>query len=266
MNGSQKGHLKSRIYEGAVHHERRLPHAHSFSYRVCQLYLDLDELPTLFDGHWLWSAQGPAIARVERGEHLGPPQMPLQCAVRDCVARDTGVRPRGPIRLLTHARYFGYGFNPVSFYYCFDAADRALEFIVAEVNNTPWGEQHSYVLDCRQRPACAAQDWTFEFDKAFHVSPFMAMRQRYRWCFSSPDEHLRVHMTNLENDEPLFHASMTLRERALDSRGLARVLWRYPLMTTQVITAIHWQALRLWMKGVPVHDHPKPLATHEAQR
>lgn len=258
--------MKSRIYEGIVHHTRRLPVKHQFSYRVCQLYLDLDELPGLFDRYWFWSTQRAALARFDRRDHLGPTELPLPQAVRALVLRETSVQITGPIRLLTHLRYFGYGFNPVSFYYCFDDADRNLEFIVAEINNTPWHEQHSYVLDCRKQRCGEHGGWLFEFDKRFHVSPFMPMQQQYRWQLWEPGEKLRVRMENVQDDAPLFGASMLLRERALDSLGLARVLLRYPLMTVQVIAAIHWQALRLWLKGVPVHDHPKHMQTSEVQR
>ncbi|MEI2421818.1 DUF1365 family protein, partial [Arthrospira platensis SPKY2] len=103
--------------------------------------LDLAELDTVFRGRWLWSTQRPALAWLRREDHLGDPAHSLDESVRRLVAERTGRRPAGPIRLLAHLRYFGHCFNPVSFYYCYDAAGERVETIVAEVNNTPWGER-----------------------------------------------------------------------------------------------------------------------------
>ena len=111
--------MKSCIYEGQVRHTRNKPAFHKFNYRLFMMYLDLDELPTLFRKTWFWSATRPALARFRRRDHLGPEQQALSDSVRDLVETETGRRPRGPIRLLTNLSYFGYCFNPVSFYYCF---------------------------------------------------------------------------------------------------------------------------------------------------
>ena len=167
--------MKSAIYFGRVRHRRMAPVLHEFSYRMFMLYLDLSELPRLFDRRWLWSARGPALARFRREDHFGDPAVPLADSVRDLVARETGVRPAGPIRLLTHLRYFGHVFNPVSFYYCFDKDDSRVETIVAEVNNTPWGEQHCYVLPQSMNAGQAGHGRYFP-EKVMHVSPFMEPR------------------------------------------------------------------------------------------
>jgi DUF1365 family protein len=162
--------------------------------------------------------------------------------------------------LLTHLRYFGYAMNPVSFYYCFDPTGARVETILAEVNNTPWGERHCYVLAC---PGDSAAN-TFAFRKAFHVSPFMPMAIDYRWRLTDPGDRLAVHMENLEAGQPVFDATLTLTRRAITGGQLARVLVAYPFMTVQVIAGIYWQALRLWWKGVPYHPHPRHTASRDA--
>ena len=249
--------LASAVYEGSVRHRRHLPRAHAFRYRMAQLYLDLDEVDQVFRDRWLWSAGRRNLAEFRRADFLGDPAQPLADAVRDRIQRATGERPLGPVRLLAHLRYGGYSFNPVSFYYCHER-DGSLHSIVAEITNTPWKQRHAYVL-----PLAAAtrrgRALHWGFDKCFHVSPFLPLDRRYAWTFTVPGDDLRVHMDVLGDASREFDASLSLQRQPLDSRSLARVLWRYPLMTSQVIAAIHWQALRLWLKGTPIHDHPSKL-------
>ncbi len=248
--------LASAVYEGTVRHRRHHPRPHEFSYSMAQLYLDLDEVGTLFDARWLWSSRGRNLAEFRRSDYLGPADMPLADAVRERIHTSTGIRPSGPIRLLTHLRYGGFVFNPVSFYYCYAPDGKRLEHVVAEITNTPWKERHAYVL-----PIADAQPhgraWHWDFAKAFHVSPFIGMQRDYRWRFTEPAKDLHVHMDVLRHGEREFDATVSLQRLPLDGKSLARVLCRYPLMTAQVVGAIHWQALRLWLKRTPVHDHPR---------
>jgi uncharacterized protein len=247
--------LASAVYEGVVRHRRHAPHPHAFRYRMAQLYLDLDEIDHVFDRRWLWSVKRPNLAEFRRSDYLGDPEQSLGDAVRDRAAGVLGRRPQGPIRLLAHLRYAGLAFNPVSFYYCYAVDGITLDCIVAEITNTPWRERHAYVLPIEAAEVHGrALHWSFA--KQFHVSPFVDMARDYRWRFTAPDEHLHVHMDVMGDGEREFDATLHLQRRPLDAASLRRVLWRYPLMTAQVVGAIHWQALRLWLKRNPVYDHP----------
>ena len=247
--------MKSCIYEGRVNHARSRPARHQFSYRLFLMYLDLEELETLFQGRWFWSTSRPALARFRRSNHLGPDDQPLTDAVRDLVARETGKRPDGPIRLLTNLSYFGYCFNPVSFYYCFSADGATVEYIVSEVNNTPWGERDTYVMDCRSISPFDSS-WRFRPTKKMHVSPFMPMEVEYDWVLSEPAEQLSVFMANSQDSVRVFNATMRLNRRPITAWSLASVLLRFPLQTFKITLAIYWEALRLWVKRCPFYTHP----------
>ena len=248
--------MESCLYEGHVYHRRRTPVEHGFRFSLCLLYLDLEEIPAVFGASRLWSATGPALVRFRREDHLGPDDQPLSESVRDLVEERSGSRPTGPVRLLTHPRYAGIGMNPVSFYYCFEPDGEGLAALVAEVNNTPWGEQHCYVL-----PAADGHGLSARQRKQFHVSPFMPMELDYAWSSSLPGEELELRIANHSDDgELLFDAVLSLERRPLTSRNRARLLGRHPLQTARVAAAIYWQALRLALKGTPFHPHPRHAA------
>ena len=247
--------MKSCLYAGWVRHRRHAPRAHAFRYRLFMVCLNLDELDTVFAGRWLWSATFPNLAWFRRADHLGSSDQPLKQSVQDLVQARLGFRPGGPVFLLTHLRYFGHGFNPVSFYYCLADDGERIEAIVAEINNTPWGEQYSYVLDARAAPEKRVH--AFRMEKVFHVSPFMPMAQSYDWRFSTPDNTLLVHMISEENGSARFDATLHLERQAMHGWNLAKALMQYPLITVKVVAAIYWQALQLWLKRIPFHSHPQ---------
>lgn len=251
--------MHSCLYFGRVSHRRHGgaadPVSNAFEYRMFMVWLDLGELDTVFRGRWFWSTRRRAAASLRRADHFGDPAQPLDTTVRDLVEARTGRRPTGPIRLLTHLRYFGHCFNPVSFYYCYDDAGERLETIVAEVSNTPWGETHCYVLpraDARVR----GPTQEFALDKEFHVSPFLPMETRYQWRFTEPDQRLLVHLRNEEHGRHAFDATLNLERREITGVSLAGALLRFPFMTMRVVLLIYWQALKLKLKGAIFYTHP----------
>lgn len=247
--------MNSCIYRGSIRHRRLGPVPHTFRYRMFMMYLDLDEVPEVFDGKILWSARRPALAWFRRADYHGDRATPLAEAVRNTVAAQTGSRPDGPIRVLTHLRYFGYVMNPVSFYYVFDKTDTQVETIVAEVNNTPWNERHAYVLSAENDEGTGDKK-RYRLDKRFHVSPFLDMNMKYDWRFSEPGRGLAVHMENVTESGKLFDATLVMKREELTSGSLSRALARFPWMTARVVVGIYWQALRLYLKRVPFYTHP----------
>jgi DUF1365 family protein len=223
-------------------------------------WLDLAELDRVFRGRWFWSTRRRALAWFRRADYLGDPALPLDEAVRHRVMAAGRPRPAGPIRMLAQLRNYGHCFNPVTFYYCYDAADTRVETVVAEITNTPWKERHAYVLPA---PAARAPGATldFAFGKEFHVSPFMPMDVAYHWRFSEPGQRLAMHMENSRSGETVFDATLTLARTEITGPALAAVLLRFPFSTLRVLVAIYWQALRLKRKGVTVHDHPRYAAS-----
>jgi uncharacterized protein len=221
-------------YQGWVRHRRFAPVEHAFRYPLLLVYLDLDELPARL-GRWpRW------LASFRRADYLGDPDRPLRDEVLDLVEERTGARPDGPVRLLTQLRHFGFAFNPVSFYFCFDG-DRVAA-VAAEVTNTPWRERHVYLLE-------RSGDVV---DKAFHVSPFLGMDGEYEWRVSQPGEALSIHIEHRSDERRVFDATLSLRRRELTGRLLAR----HPAGPLAVATRIYLQALRLKLKGAPHFPHP----------
>ncbi|HEV7770194.1 MAG TPA: DUF1365 domain-containing protein [Solirubrobacterales bacterium] len=258
----------SAVYEGWVRHRRFEPVEHEFRYRLFLLYLDLGELPGLLDRYPLFSARRPAPARFRREDFMGDPARPLAECARDAVEAETGSRPAGPVRLLAGLRYFGHSFNPVSFYYCFDAGGERVEAVVADVHNLPWGERHAYVLARGDREGPVLAD---ELDKALHVSPLLGMGQTYAFRAGEPGPRLAVHIESRPTaggragrDRPAngrpaksFDATLSLRRRELSGRRLAGMLARYPAMSLQTVAKIYAQSLRLKLKGARYFPHPE---------
>lgn len=238
------------LFVGTLRHRRHTPVEHVFTYPLFMAGLDIDRIPELMRVSRLTAHNRLNWATFDDRDHFGDPRLPLRQRVRAAAAGVGIDLPDGPIFLLTHLRYVGYCFNPVSFFYAFDAAN-ALKLVIAEVNNTFGGSQTYWLRpDHPDRPFQAAAT------KSLHVSPFLPMDVGYRFRFTSPGDHLGVHISVTDSGSTVFDATLTLDRRPWTAQEIRRQLFRQPAMTAVVTAAIHWQALRLWWKGVPTMPCP----------
>jgi len=238
--------IESGLFVGTLRHQRFTPVAHGFTYPLFMSLLDVDRLPELMRvsrvtgyNRWNW-------ASFDDRDHLGDPTRPLRERLALDATRHGIDLPDGRIFLLTHLRYLGYGFNPVSFFYCFDAAER-LRVVLAEVSNT-FGGSHNYWL----RPEPASRTFRASAAKSLYVSPFMPVDLDYEFAFTPPAGHLVAHMKTVTAGSVCFDATLSLERRPWSALEIRRALLRYPVMTATVVASIHWQALKLWWKGVPL--------------
>jgi uncharacterized protein len=256
------------LYTGTLRHRRFRPREHAFTYKLFMAWLDIDRIPELMARSPWTSYNRFNWASFEERDHFGDPRLSLRARVAQD-ARTHGVPlPDGPIFLLTHLRYLGYCFNPISFFFCYDQGGH-LDTVLAEVNST-FGESRNYWLWPRNRqpsanaldPKSAGSALRFRCPKELHVSPFMEMNLEYEFVLTEPGQKLVAHMNTQEcglapePSGPFFDATLALEHEPWTSRSVGRVLLRHPWMTAKVFGAIHWQALRLFLKRVPVYTHP----------
>ena len=246
--------VRSALYEGTLLHARSTPTRNTFRYPVCFYALDLDELPELDRRLRLFGYNRRNVVSFRDGDHLGLAGRPVKENLLAYLGQNGIDLGGGRVVLVTNLRLLGYVFNPVSYFYCYGRGGD-LTAIVAEVGNT-FGERHSYLLTSHNQVEHGARR-VYEHAKRMHVSPFFGMDQTYRFSFTEPEERIHAGVGIIENGTRPFWAELTGRRRPLTNASLARALTRYPLMSQQVIGLIHWQALKLAMKRVPLHRKPR---------
>jgi len=230
----------SAIYVGEVVHQRHRPKRHRLRYRVFSILIDLDELPELDRLKYFgWDRRALfAFNSTDHGQGLGLREWAM------AQLREAGLPAPARIRLLCYPRILGYVFNPLSVWFC-DDTDGAPIATIYEVHNT-FGERHTYVLPVGDEQAA---------DKAFYVSPFIGLDCRYQFKIVPPEERVRIAINETEAGEPLLYAAFSGTRRDFTDANLLKLFFSHPLMTLKVTAGIHWEALRLLLKGIRVHGH-----------
>lgn len=239
------------VYEGTAAHRRLGAHARQFAPRLFLAYLDVDALPAALDAIPGWSARRSAPVHFRPRDFFTGRDDPLGPAVRDLVEARIGRRPSGPIFLLAHLRTFGWLFNPLAVYYCWDQSGTELEAVVLEVTNTPWNERHWYVFDAREGRGVALAP------KGMYVSPFLPMELDYRVTWTTPGSNLHLDIVVERAGAPVFAAGLALRRSELTRRSALALLVRYPLAPLRGSLEIYRKALRLWMDRAPLFRHAR---------
>ena len=250
------------LYRVAVMHRRRVTPLYRFVYRIFYLLLDIDRLDALQARlRWFGHNRFNLIAFHDTDHGRGEPGGLRRWAEGLLAARGVELAG-GRIRLLTQPRMLGWVFNPVSFWYC-EHADGRLRAVIAEVNNT-FGERHSYVLTAAEAGTGASAgeplpyDCALDKDKCFHVSPLLDLEGRYHFRFAEPGARLQVRLDETRRGAPLLDTAMAGERVALTDRALLGQLFRMPVQAVKVLAAIHWQALKIWLRGARFHGKPPP--------
>ena len=241
--------MESAIFEGFISHSRNTDIKHQFEYPIFMALLDLDRLDDFFSRSRLWSQEQWNWASFRRRDYLTPTEGNLKQAVVRKIEEQLNKSFNGRVFLLTHVRYLGFCFNPVSFYFCYEG--NKLTYILADVNNTPWNQRHCYVLECN-----GSDTQEFSTNKAFHVSPFNPMDMRYGWRFTFKEDRIGINIKCYSEDNCDFSAKLSLEKRDANRKYLRNILFSYPAVTLKVVTSIYWQALKLTLKGASFYSNP----------
>jgi DUF1365 family protein len=250
------------LYVGPVMHARLKPVGHRFSYRVMSLLIDLDRLDEADRQSALFGVNRPALYSFHEKDHGERDGSPLRAYAARCAAAQGVDLTGGRVRLLCCPRLLGYAFNPLSVYFC-HRADGALALIIYEVRNT-FGEIHAYALPLRPADISGA-GIRQEQDKLFYVSPFMTMAMRYHFRISPPQDAVKLRILETDREGPVLAATFAGRRRALTTAALLGAFVALPLVTFKVMAAIHWEALRLWVKGARLVRRPASAAAVAAK-
>lgn len=237
--------FNSGLFIGTIRHRRFLPIKHDFRYDFFMPLLDLDEISKLEQETKGFSLKKWALASFYFADYFDGRQNVKEAAL-DKIFELTGEKISGKVLALCQLRYFGFYFSPVNFYYIYDENEN-WRYLLAEVSNTPWNERHYYAVP-------AKQDW--QHQKAFHVSPFNPINQRYNWKLRPLSNKVFIHLA-VDSNNSEFDATLALSKHKFESKKLNTLLLKTPIMGLKMLVSIYWQALKLWLKGANFYSHPQ---------
>ncbi len=244
----------SSLYFGEVRHQRRSPKKHAFCYRVFMVHLFIDEIKEVFKKNPFWSINRLNLSTFLRKDYHNPKEEDLSKAVRKTMSEQLGYPVTGPVSVITHLRTFGYCFNPVTFYYCWDKKKNKPHSLMAEITNTPWHERYAKCFKLSEEEP----DFSIhKFIKEFHVSPFIGMGIDYDWRFQGPGKKFKVDMILKQKNELFFTAHLNLLRKPISTLNMYWALIRFPFLTFRITFGIYWHALLLKLKGCKFYPHPK---------
>lgn len=250
--------IRPGMAEGHVIHHRLHPRRHRFKYHMSWHLIDLAAVDQWTRSSRLWKHNGLGLYSLYDKDYINDQRLPIRDKLSDYVAQQSGQPFNGEVYLFTHPRFLGYGFNSVNFYFCY--VDQQLTYIVSEINNTPWGEKHLYFHDCA-RATQHNGTHRFEFNKAFHISPFMSMDINYRWDFTVSAERLVVQMLLHQDNVNVLQVALDTKITAAVENNNHRMKISRPFQPWKMAAGIYWQALKLWVKKVPFYSHPNSRVT-----
>ncbi len=250
--------MQNQYCTGHVVHHRQHPKKHRFKYHMSWCLFNLSQLDQTIKNNRWFSLNAFNLISIKNKDYINDEQVSIKDKIHDYLVSQTQHPFDGQVYLFTHPRFLGCGFNSVNFYLCYE--NKQLSYIVSEINNTPWGQKHLYFHDLK----CDSQhahDATFRFSKSFHISPFAEMDIDYAWNFKITDQQFDVSMQLDQKGKTIMNVVLKTQLQPMTDKNQLKWMITRPFQGIKMLSGIYWQALKIWLKGIPFFSHPKSQKT-----